>query len=163
MSTKRDRYTFENNVSIPPAIAKVVADLLRQWDNCHDTDHNYLKCFAEDATLNLAPNSATGHHAIRDMRNYAIHPERGLITACQHTLHRLYILAGDQPGQGVNVAFTSRVEYTIGGKPYPEEFSTTFDLVGNEKKGYVVKYARIYLDNVNIGKAMSELVPNATA
>ena len=163
MATSRDRYQFENQSSIPPAVSNVVVTLLKNWDIITDTTHAYLAAFAPDATLELSPHKATGHEQIRGMREATTHPVNGPITHVQHTFGRLYVLAGDGLEKPTSINCTGSVEYTVGGKVYPEGFSTTFDLVKDGQGGYKIKYARIFIDNAALTDAMMALAPASAA
>ena len=159
----KDRYHFENQSSIPPALSNIVVTLLKNWDVVTDKTHAYLAAFTPDATLELSPHKATGHEQIRSMREATIHPENGPITNVQHTFGRLYYLAGDELGSTSSINCTGTVEYTMGGKVYPEGFSTTFDLIEDGQGGYKIKCGRIYIDNTALTNAMMALASSTTA
>ena len=63
MSNPCDRYTFENQSSIPKGVYQVIFALLGNWDKTSNATHAYLSAFSDDATLDLPPTESTGHDA----------------------------------------------------------------------------------------------------
>jgi hypothetical protein len=161
----RGVYTFENEDSIPPGVAKLLRVLLQNWDKTDDETHAYLDAFTPDGTLDLPPNCVTGHDAIRAMRNSIIHPINGPVTKVDHWFGRLYILpdseTADHSKRGkrkIDTCMTGAVEYTVrGGKVVRQEFSTRFNLVAVGEDEWKLQYAKIYQDNTPLMAAIADM------
>jgi hypothetical protein len=157
----RGVYTFENEDSLPPGVARLLRVLLQNWDKTDDETHAYLDAFTPNGTLDLPPNCVTGHDAIRGMRNSIIHPTNGPVTKVDHWFGRLYILPEFQTADSskgpkkMDTCMTGAVEYTVrGGKVVRQEFSTRFDLVAVGDDEWKVQYAKIYQDNTPLMAAI---------
>ena len=90
---KRDNYEFANQSSIPEALGPAISGFFRSWDDPHSAN-DYLNMFAPHGELIFGPAPAKGRAAIQALREGMVHPERGPVVDLEHTLGKVFVLAG---------------------------------------------------------------------
>lgn len=158
-----DRYTFDNESSIPPGIASAIRGVIAGWDVLPGDD--WRDHCTDDVEVTLAGQYAHGLDATKAMRDGTFDATKGPLTRVQHSLKDVYLKAAP-PSEGTrtDVFFTGKVTYTVlGGKELSEDFATFYELKSVGQDQYKVKTMRIYIDTAALGEALKALQQAASA
>lgn len=154
----KDNYTFENESSVPPLIAKQLRLLYSSWDD-KDTDHAYLNFFSPDGHLSFSPNSeAKGREGIRSFRDAMIDPVKGPVVELEHTVKTCWLPAGGLTDGKQEVIITGSIWYKLkNGQKVGGPFSSLAVFADNEHGIPESTFYQVYLDTLDFNNAVKEM------
>lgn len=154
----KDKYTFENESSVPPNIAKQLRLLYSSWDD-KNTDHSYLNFFSPDAILSFSPNTeARGRDGIRSFRDGMINPEKGPVVELEHTVKTCWLPAGGFTDGKQEVVITGSIWYKLkNGRKVGGPFSSLAVFADNEQGVPESTFYQVYLDTLDFNNAVKEM------
>jgi hypothetical protein len=153
-------YTFSNQDAVPPGIIKPLIQLFTSWDDPNG-DHSYLNGFHPDAVLYFGAATATGRDEIKKLRASQIDAEKGPIVDLEHTLEKVFVLAGSDTTSkgGQEVLMSGTIWYQIAnGKRIDEHWASWAELAPDASGEYKVKTYRVYLDSLALTTAIVDMV-----
>lgn len=159
---KRDNYTFENQASIPAGLGPAISDMFRSWDDPHSANE-YLEIFAPHGQLVFGPAPAKGRAAIQALRDGMIHPENGPVVDLEHTLGKVFVLAGEGEGSGEaksnhELLVNGSIWYLLkNGKKIDADFASYMNFVKQESGDWQVELYIVYLDSLELVTAIKEM------
>lgn len=168
MAQPRSNYEFSNQSSIPAGLGPRISDFFRSWDDPH-TAGEYLNMFAPHATLVFGPTPAKGRDAISALRAGMIHPDNGPVVDLEHTLGKVFVLAGDGAGAGagektgkdgeLELLVNGSIWYRLkNGVKIDADFASYMHFVKQGGGEWQVEFYEVYLDSLELVTAMKEMM-----
>ena len=158
MGSERDNYTFSNQASIPPAIAKKLTDFFRSYDD-PNTDHSYLNIWHPTEGTLVFGRTVKGHDEIRGFHDALIHPTNGPVVDLEHTLDKCFVLAGDAGKGRQEVIVNGSLWYKLkNGRKIDVDFASMVQFVDRgQGDGPLAEFYEVYLDAHELMTAMKEM------
>jgi hypothetical protein len=156
--TSRDKYTFENESSVPPAISKQLRVLYSSWDDMN-SDHSYSTFFSENAHLSFSPTSeAKGRDGIRAFRDGMINAEKGPVVELEHTVKTCWLPAGGFIDGKQEVIITGSIWYKLkNGRKVGGPFSSLAVFEDNDQGVPECSFHQVYFDTLDFTNAVKEM------
>jgi hypothetical protein len=154
---KRDNYEFANQSSIPEALGPAISGFFRSWDDPHSAN-DYLNMFAPHGELIFGPAPAKGRAAIQALREGMVHPERGPVVDLEHTLGKVFVLAGAADKKEHELLVNGSIWYRLkNGKKIDADFASYMNFVKQPDGQWQVELYEVYLDSLELVTAINEM------
>jgi len=160
---QRDNYAFANQSSIPAGLGPAISNFFRSWDDPHSAN-TYLEMFAPHGKLVFGPSPAKGRAAIQALRDGMIHAENGPVVDLEHTLGKVFVLAGEGEGSGGKekasheLLVNGTIWYLLkNGKKVDADFASYMNFVKQEGGEWQVELYIVYLDSLELVTAIKEM------
>lgn len=157
---QRSNYEFSNQSAIPAGLGPSISNFFRSWDDPHSANE-YLNMFAPQGKLVFGPAPATGRDAIKALRDGMIHAENGPVVDLEHTLGKVFVLAGaDADGAKgehellVNGSIWYRLK---NGVKIDADFASYMQFVKQQDGQWQVELYIVYLDSLQLVTAIKEM------
>ncbi|EXJ89259.1 hypothetical protein A1O3_02325 [Capronia epimyces CBS 606.96] len=156
--TSRDNYTAANHSAIPDNLGPRLSAFFRSWDDAHTQDHAYLNLFAPDAKLVFGPTPSVGRDAIRAFRGAMVHPTNGPVVSLQHTLEKVFVVAGGAGNGRQEIVLTGSIWYKLkNGRRVDADFASSMVFADNGQGELQAKFYEVYVDSLELITAIKEL------
>lgn len=166
---QRSNYEFSNQSSIPSGLGPRISAFFQSWDDPH-TANDYLNMFAPHATLVFGPTPAKGRDAISALRSGMIHPDNGPVVDLEHTLGKVFVLAGAGSGgekgveggpgkEELELLVNGSIWYRLeNGKKIDADFASYMHFVKQGGGEWQVEFYQVYLDSLELVTGMKEMM-----
>lgn len=155
--SNRDNYEFSNQSSIPESLGPVISNFFRSWDDPH-SKNDYLNVFAPHGELVFGPAPAKGRAAIKALREGMIHPEKGPVVDLEHTLGKVFVLAGGSAEGQHELLVNGSIWYKLkNGKRVDADFASYMTFVKQQDGQWLVEFYQVYLDSLELVTAIKEM------
>jgi ketosteroid isomerase-like protein len=150
----RGSYIFQNYGAIPPVLEKRLCSFFEAWDDY--SNDSFLDFLVSDVVMDFG-SRYEGQAAVKGFRDGSFGFE-GPLRNCQHTLDKVFELAGEAQSGRRELIVQGRVCYRLkNGQKVPGTFATYMVVVQQPDGDWKCVYDQVYTDPTKLIAATEEM------